>query len=498
MTAVMADDGDFYRETLDASGTHYRRDGEWRPVESTDDLFRVRGRREPVRHTLRYVRHEGVLCPLVRACPGEPPTSFRWVGLEAWRGLDALLGMNRATSVAEFESALQGFAAPAQNVVVADVTGDFGYFCAGKFPRRPGMQAKPPVLDGAIPEHAWGGYLSWSEQPRVVNPADHYIVTANNRVAKTLPPALAGGFWEPPYRATRIASLLTQADGARVKDMAAVQTDVFSLQAAGMVASLVRPTRASLTDPRAGAAADLLLAWDCQMAADSPGAALYHLFYQELLQQCVRPALDHRAPGLSAGYLSTLHLAVAAVDRAFLTGDALVFPAGVAAAVETCLLAAWEAARARFGPDPAAWRWGDLHGVTLRHSLGRADHVVSRILTWLFRLNRGPIPRPGDGMTVNLAAFLLTTPFDVAAGPAYRQVIDLGAPEESRWIVAGGVSGDPRSRHYADQLVLWLAGETRPMRFLQPGDADGQVLRLAPANAAMRTAADCASPPRML
>jgi penicillin amidase len=166
--------------------------------------------------------------------------------------------------------------------------------------------------------------------------------------------------------------------------------------------------------------------------------------------------------------------------------------------VEACLVAAWEAAGVRLGPDAAAWRWGRLHRLTLHHTLGRGADLGSRMLAWLFRLNRGPLPRPGDGMTVNLGAFLLATPFEVAAGPGYRQLIDLGLPEESRWIVAGGVSGDPRSRHYTDQLALWSAGDTRPMRFLEKDAAVGAVLKLTPATPAPGAAADCAAPPRML
>jgi penicillin amidase len=493
MTAVMADEGDFYRETLDGEGARYRRDGEWRPVETADESFRVRGRREPVRHPLRYVRHAGALCPLLPPCEGEPPTSFRWVGFEAWRGWDGLLQMNRATTLREFESALQAFSVPAQNVVAADRRGAFGYVCAGKFPRRPQAADASRILDGATREHAWDGYLAWAEHPRSEDPGVGYVVTANNRVARDLPPALAGGFWEPPYRATRIASLLQTSRRASAQDMAKIQADVLSLQAAGILAHLVRPVRDGLSEPRSRRAADLLLAWDCRLTADSPAAALYHLFYAELLHQCVRPALERRCPGLFVRYLATLHLAVSAVDTALLTGDPLVFPEGVPAAAEACLAAAWEAATARLGADPAAWRWGDLHRLTLQHVLGRGSHRAARVLAWLLRLNRGPLPRPGDGMTINLGAFPLTSPFEIAVGPSYRQLVDLGAPEESRWIVAGGVSGDPRSRHYADQIDVWARGETRPMRFLSPDRSGGDVLVLIPAGDA-----DCAAPPRVL
>ena len=495
MTAVMADDGEFYREILDPSGERYRRDGEWRAVETVEETFRVRGRSEPVRRTLRYVRHEGVLCPLLPARDGEPPTSFRWVGLEAWRGWDGLLGMNRAASVREFEAGLQAFPVPAQNVVAADTAGDIGYFCAGKFPRRPWAAEPPPLLEGSQPEHAWGGYLAWEEHPHRAGSADGFIVTANNRLAATLPPGLARGFWEPPYRATRIASLLRRLGKATRADMAGIQADVCSVQAAGLVARLVRPIRDRLTDPRARQAADLLLAWDFLMEADRAAAALYHLFYHELLQQCVRPVLERRAPGLFARYLSTLHLAVPAVDALFLMEDPLVFPGGAPPAVEACLAAAWDAASARWGAEPTAWRWGDLHRLTFHHMLGRGTPWAVRFLAWVLHLNRGPIPRPGDGMTVNLGAFLLTSPFEIAVGPSYRQIVDLGAPEESRWIVAGGVSGDFRSRNYADQVPLWTTGATLPMRFLPRGTEDEHVLKVLPAR---RPTAVCAAAARVL
>jgi acyl-homoserine lactone acylase PvdQ len=86
-------------------------------------------------------------------------------------------------------------------------------------------------------------------------------------------------------------------------------------------------------------------------------------------------------------------------------------------------------------------------------------------------------------MTVNLAAFPLTEPFTTGVGPSYRQIVDLGSPDESRWIIAGGTSGDPRSPHYADQVEAWLSGTYRSMRFRSRTEAGHEIaMHLRPAS----------------
>jgi penicillin amidase len=467
-TAVMADDGDYYRETMDGAGRYRREDG-WHPVETVWERFRVRKSAEQVRG-LRFVRHGGVLCPLLPEDGQRAPTSFRWTGLQPWPGLDAILGMNRARDVAEFEQAVRAFALPAQNVMVADRAGTIAYFCAGKFPRRAPECVGVPLLDGARGDHAWHGFLEWAEHPRCVDPPEGWLASANNRVSASLPPGLSGGFWEVPYRATRIGSLVARHRRATADDMAGMQADVVSLQAAGIVAAVVRPQASRLASQPARRAAALLAGWDCAMRADSAAAALFHLFYERLLSGCLQPVIEPRVPGLFRRFLSLLHMAMPALDRQLLGQDPRAVFGDGPALVEGALAAAWADATARMGPDPARWQWGRLHTLTFHHGFGRAQHPVARAVAAVLQLNRGPYAMPGDGMTIHLAAYSLAEPFTVVAGSSYRQIVDLGRPEASRWIIAGGASGDPRSPHYADQLPLWLRGEYRPMRFLQDAE----------------------------
>lgn len=475
VTSAMPDDGDFYVETLDpARADHVLRDGRSVPMTVREEAIRVRGEAGPRRVRLRFVNHGGVECPLVSdftGVAGEGALSFRWVGMEPWPALDAFLALARATSGREAEAALRLFAVPAQHFIYADQEGHIGYALGGKLPRRrpPGSGAVPRPAGG---DAGWDGYLPWEILPRLADPPEGLIVTANHQAA----PGLVDHFWEPPYRARRIRELLEGAGRLTADRVAAMQQDVRSVQARDLVGALLGAEAPGLGAPEARQAAGALLGWDGTVGADSREAALFHTFYQDLLRRVFAGPLEERAPGLFRRYFSILHLGVGAADAILSDPASAWFPDGRGALVEASLIEAWR----RVGRRGIAW--GRIHRLTLPHTLG-AGRGLSRVVDRILGLSRGPYPHGGDGMTVNLAAYLFTSPFTPLVGPTYRQVIDLGDLSASRWIVAGGASGDPRSPHYTDQLDRWRAGEYLPMVFRPPDAPGGTLLRLLPEGA---------------
>ena len=71
---------------------------------------------------------------------------------------------------------------------------------------------------------------------------------------------------------------------------------------------------------------------------------------------------------------------------------------------------------------------------------------------------------PGNGSTPLQAASGPLRPFDNPGYlPTTRAVIDLADVEASRWSLAGGQSGNPRSPHYRDLFDLWYRGEAIPI-----------------------------------
>jgi penicillin amidase len=109
------------------------------------------------------------------------------------------------------------------------------------------------------------------------------------------------------------------------------------------------------------------------------------------------------------------------------------------------------------GLDPALWSWGAMHTMTFRHSLDRLPGAKA-----LFDL--GPVARPGDGNTVD-ATGTGNAGFQQIAGASYREIFDLSNWDNALAINTPGQSGQPGSRHYADLLPLWEAGQYFPLAY---------------------------------
>ncbi|MBO9513081.1 MAG: penicillin acylase family protein, partial [Variovorax sp.] len=119
---------------------------------------------------------------------------------------------------------------------------------------------------------------------------------------------------------------------------------------------------------------------------------------------------------------------------------------------QACALAL-ERAAASFDERP----WGAHHPVALAHPLSGMfpEHAA--------RLDPPGASVGGDNDTVLANGCQSAGGLKAVYGAVARYVFDVGRWDQSRWVVFGGVSGDPGSAHYADQHSLWAAGDLVPM-----------------------------------
>ncbi|WP_028569421.1 penicillin acylase family protein [Salinispora tropica] len=504
-TNLSPDVTDLYLERVD--GDRVQVDGEWQPLETRTETIKVAGG-EDVSITVRASGHGpllsdasaelrdiGLAPPVdpagspasVAATPELPPDesattddeqrdgyaiALSWTALAPGRTADAIFTLNTATNWADFRAAAALFEVPAQNLVYADIDGNIGYQAPGRIPVRGKGDGRwmAPGWDSA---YDWQGFIPFAELPSVLNPPAGYLVTANEAVIGPSYPYLLTTDWAYGYRSQRIHELIDSARGAGKITVADVQSMQFDNRN-GFASTLVPAVEAALDAGTSGlvqSATDLWAEWDYQQPAEgepgtddgrrSAAAAYYNAVWRHLLLATFDELpSDHRLDGNDQSY---------EVVRGLLSQpDALWWDRTETEVVEVrddILRAAAEAAASELsrdqGDQPADWRWGRMHTLTVRNQSFGTSGVG--IIEWLF--NTDPVSVSGGGAIVNATGWNAATGYEVNAVPSMRMIVDLADLDASRWIQLTGNSGHAFHRNYDDQLELWRTGETLPMRW---------------------------------
>ena len=475
LTNVMLDDHDIFFERLDAAGSSVERGDGWLALDTVEERIEVAGA-DALTLTVRYTDLGVLLEPDPER--GLPARSMAWTGGVAADPPAAFLRLARSGSVDDLVGRLDSYAAPAQNLVVADRDNGLLYTAIGRVPaRRTGDGRMPgPAWDR---EYGWDGLVPQAHNPTLLRPDADVIVTANHDIRtgteSSLPTPLTADF-DTPHRANRIRQLLERRDQWTVADMQSVQADIYSSYALELVRLL--------GDDYVGDAAtayQTLADWDGAMAIGGAGALFLILDRELTLGAFDDEARAHglRRIGGRAQLLRALrgNLSAEWFDDVS-TPERETRRDIVSAALER----AWQEVATRWGTRPDDWDYAELHHLWLRNPAGS----VPMIGGWF---NRGPIPLPGSATTIAaFGGYWSNGNQTVTYGPSMRWVSDLDDPGRSRAILPSGQSGHPADRHYDDQLAAYLAGVLRPVHWSEAAIAANTVstLRLFPSAAAGR------------
>lgn len=422
----------------DIRGGRYRRG---------DELLPFRVRREEIRRKRRpsvfetyYENEHGVL-------DGNPHTdgyvlSTRWSASRSGaRSLEAAFEMWTARGV-EAGMAQLGRLETAWNWVLADRAGNIGYQMSGLAPRRrPGVSGFVP-LPGWYPENDWQGFLEPGELPHDMNPANGYLITANEDSSRYAG-AQCQNATMPDYRAERIRALIEGRTDLTVLDCQRFQYDTYSLQAE----LFMRRLRPLLPGSEAGR---VLAGWDCRYDANSRGATLFERFYAELIQLVIgRYVLG---PDVVAHLSNTTALFASYyenVDRILLDPPPELCDGRSAEALYA--EAFGQASQGDVTP------WSAQAKMTLRHLL------LSKRLPLALGFDRGPVSLVGSRATPHQTQFYTVGEHQGCVAPTIRLNTDLG--EDVLFTnLLGGPSDRRFSRWYCTGLQGWLAGKFKALR----------------------------------
>jgi penicillin amidase len=475
-TNTGADQQDLYLERVNPENAgEYATPQGWSAFTSRVETIRVKGA-EDVRLTVRETRHGPVLSGLAPIDTGFSHPRFvlalKWSALEPEdRSFAAVRALNRARSAAEAEAALGQFQLVTQTALFADVDGAIGMVVTGRIP----VRAADNDLRGIAPapgwdsRYDWTGYLPFDQVPRLRDPGNGVIVTANHRIVGPEYPHHLTFDWFLPYRARRIGELLDERARHDVTTFKAIQRDIRS-QAALDTMALLRDAR-PLTEAGRDAMTRLL-AWDGRMDPARPEPLVFHAWMRELKRRLFGDDFGPLAADFIDGAERTpmlLHVLSGRAqardwcdDRS--TGHRVESCIGLAA---EALDAAVTALTSESGRDVAGLRWGDAHIAVGEHRPLSGVGALAR----LFELR---VPFPGDTYTVNVGALShrATAPFSTHHAASLRAIYDLGALDrQSVWVHSTGQSGSPLSELYASMLPLWRDAKYLPQRPADAGSA---------------------------
>lgn len=444
-----AEDLYVYRTHPDDPDRYWYR-GAWEAMRVVDDEIPVEGREaERVRH--RYTRHGPVVYE-------DRDNGLAYAVRAGWMEIGgapylASLRMNQAKTWEEFRDACNYSNIPGENMVWADVDGNIGWQSVGIAPIRRNWSGLVPVPgDG---RYEWDGYLEIRHKPHVFNPEKGFWSTANQNL---VPPGYehrdaVGWSWSDPFRSARIDEVLASGKRFTMSEMMQLATDYVSLPARSLVPML----RGVDLPPGAQSAREELLNWDFALAQESREAAIYVSWEREIQRQMV-PLVVPAEVRASLGRLSMKKIidwlgSPPAWFAALGDGDPV---AGRDAFLARTLADALDGLEDRFGGDP--WRYGDVRfkHARFRHPLSGVVNAEMRV-----RLEVGPLPRGGNGFTVNQTG----GGDNQTSGPSFRIIAEAGDWDTAVFTNTPGQGGDPDDPMYRNLFEGWAKDRFFPLYY---------------------------------
>ncbi|MFC2172166.1 penicillin acylase family protein [Acidobacteriota bacterium] len=377
---------------------------------------------------------------------------LRWVAHDREAVNFGLFHLESAINVAQAIEIASRFGIPNQNFVAADAGGNIGWTIAGPMPRRFGHDGYLPAswADG---KRGWDGWLSPGEYPRIINPSQGRIWTANARVVGGDELLLLGyETYVLGARAQQIRDGLLAIEAADEKDLLAVQLDnraLFLRRWQRLLLQVLIPETLQ-GHPHRQELRRLAENWGERADPGSAGYMMVRSFRHQVARRALAPLTeacrkkDDRFNVFTIPqYEGPLWRLVADQPRNLLSPEYdnwdELFLAAVDDIVESCT---------SDGSGLSDNTWGARNTSRFRHHMSPFVPGAGR---WLDMPGR---PLPGD--------FHMPCVLGPGFGASERMVVSPGREEEGILHMPCGQSGHPLSPHYRDGHDAWIKGEPTP------------------------------------
>ncbi len=480
LTNIMADDTDFFVEQTDPNDRgRYVADSLKTPKDSViykpfrikRELIKVKDGNDVIMQT-RFTDHGPVISDIYpdKKILGNKVIAMDWTGYDISDETGTFMKIDWAQSFEQFQAALKTFGVPGQNFMYADRTGNIAMFSVAKIP----IRNYNPILfrKGWDPSYNWKGFIPFKKLPHVINPKSGWIANANNKLVTNNYPYYISSFWEPPSRIENITAHLEDTSKVTVQDFMALQNSSYSVHARQDTKEILPILETDSTDTQIAKAITYLKNWDYKYNPSETAASIFDAFYLRFSRNTLQ---DEMGKDVYNDFTRLENLPVRVMDRLLNTPQSSLFDNIHTEKVETkkdivieSMKQAVQFLTDSLGTESYKWQWENLHAITFNPPLlaeAAAAPKASDALKLIVKniLSRGPYPVKGDGLTVNNGQYSWRNPYNMILGPSIRRIVDFSNLNYTYSVLPTGESGNPLSKHYDDQINLWLKGNYRKL-----------------------------------
>jgi penicillin amidase len=447
----------------------YRTPAGWKQLECFPEVIQVRGADD-----VPFKVESTIWGPVLDRDHLGRRRALRWVAHDPDTINFDLMRLEEARDVHEAIRLTSRAGLPGQNVVFADTQGNIAWTVIGRFPRRVGFDGRRPTswADGS---RRWAGWLRAEDRPRIVNPPEGILWSANNRtVGEPYLSRIGLANYDHGARAKQIRDDLRTKALLSEADMLDIQLDdraVFLARWHDLLLGVLTPARAA-GDVRRVALRRAVRFWGGRASIDSVGFRVVREFrlrvraavLTALTAPCFRADRRFRIHRLNANVEDSVWRLVTERPPHLLPPR---YPSWEGLMLDQIDAIGREVAvhGESFEDSLAGWTWGEANRARIRHPLSGA---LGPLADWL-ELDMPAERLPGDTSAMPRIQ-------GRSDGASERFAVSPGREAEGYLHIPGGQSGHPLSPHYRDQQDAWARGRATP--FL-PGPAV-HTLRLVP------------------
>ena len=392
--------------------------------------------------------------PIVRRDARNRPLALAWTAHHRGATNLRMLDFEAAQNVDELLRAANGAGGPVQNVLAADSGGSIGWSLLGRVPVRAGYDPTRPS-SWRVSGTGWVGWREPREYPRIIDPANGRLWTANTRTidAQAWMDFLGDGGHDLGARAAQIRDSLFALPDPTVADLAKIQLDdraLFLVRWRDLLLELLNDNAVS-TSPVRAQARDLVQKWSARAQPDDVGYRIVRAFRLRVRKDVfdsftAAARAEHPEMRFAPSPQFEAPLWHLVTERPMHLLDPR-YPKW-----EDALLASLDAALEEMQHDCgqlATCTWGRQNRLEIRHPLSSALPFAAR---WL---DMPEVQMAGDAAMPRVQGRQF--------GASERLVVSPGREAEGVFQMPGGPVDHPLSPFYGAGHDAWVRGEPQPL-----------------------------------